>query len=188
MRKLNVYETVSLDGYFTDANGDMSWAHTSHDDAEWNAFVTGNASGGGSLLFGRITYEMMASFWPTPFAMEQMPVVAERMNDMPKVVFSGTLDRVSWCNTTLVKDDLAATVRRMKQEPGEDMAILGSGSIVSQLSQEGLIDEYQIVVKPIVLGAGRTPFDGLTKRLPLKRTRTRTFGNGNVVLYYEPMA
>jgi dihydrofolate reductase len=187
MPRLSVFETVSLDGYFTGANGDMSWAHSGSDDAEWNDFVAGNASGGGVLLFGRITYEMMAGFWPTPFAIDSLPVVAERMNNLPKVVFSGTLERVSWSNTTLVKDDMAATVRRMKEEPGEDMAILGSGTIVSQLAQEGLIDEYQIVVKPIVLGMGRTPFDGLTKRLALKRTSTRIFGNGNVVLYYQPM-
>jgi dihydrofolate reductase len=187
VRRLSVFETVSLDGYFTDASGDMGWAHNAAADAEWNDFVAGNASGGGPLLFGRVTYELMASFWPTPMAIRSMPVVAERMNNLPKIVFSGTLERASWNNTTLVKDDLAATVRRMKHESGENMAILGSGSIVSQLAQEGLIDEYQIVVKPVVLGAGRTLFDGLTRRLTLKRTRTRAFGNGNVVSYYEPM-
>lgn len=117
-----------------------------------------------------------------------MPIVAERMNSMPKVVFSRTLDKASWNNTKLVKGDMAAEVRKMKKEPGEGMAILGSGSIVSQLAPEGLIDEYQVVVNPIVLGKGRTMFDGVKEKLNLKLTKTRTFGNGNVVLCYEPMA
>jgi len=150
--------------------------------------VAGNASGGGVLLFGRITYELMAGFWPSPAAMEHMPVVAERMNNLPKVVFSRTLDRVSWSHTRLVKDDLAGEVARLREEPGEDMAILGSGSVVSQLAAHGLIDEYQIVVVPVVLGAGRTLFEGLERRLNLRLTRTRSFGNGNVLLCYAPSA
>jgi len=188
MRKLIVFNHVSLDGYFVDGAGDMSWAKADHQDAEWNAFVAGNASGGGVLVFGRVTYELMAGFWPTPFAIENMPVVAAGMNGMPKVVFSRTLDRASWNNTTLVKGDPAAEIRKMKQEPGEGMAILGSGAIVSQLAQEGLIDGYQVVVNPVVLGKGRTMFDGVREKLRLKLTKTRAFGNGNVLLCYESMA
>jgi len=186
MRKLMVFNHVTLDGYFTDAKGDMSWAHKQ--DAEWDAFVAQNAKGGGVLVFGRITYEMMAGFWPTPMALKSFPAVAERMNSLPKVVFSRTLDKASWNNTKLVKGDIAAEVRRMKQEPGEGMVIMGSGSIVSQLTQQGLIDEFQIVVNPIVIGKGRTMFEGLTDKLNLKQTRTRTFGNGNVLVCYEPAA
>jgi len=185
MRKLFVFNNVTLDGYFTDADGDMSWAHKN--DPEWNAFAADNAKGGGILLFGRITYELMVSFWPTSAALEIIPEVAEGMNNLPKVVFSRTLDQASWNNTKLVKSGLVEEVRQMKNEPGEDMVILGSGSIVSQLSEHGLIDEYQIVVNPIVLGKGRTMFDGLRKRLPMKRTKTRTFENGNVLLCYEPV-
>jgi dihydrofolate reductase len=166
----------------------MSWAKADHQDAEWDAFVTGNASGGGVLVFGRTTYEMMASFWPTPLAIESMPAVAEGMNSMEKVVFSRTLQQASWNNTKLVKGDLAVEIRKMKKESGKDMVILGSGSIVTQLAQEGLIDEYQIVVNPIVLGKGRTMFDGVKEKLRLKLTNTRTFGNGNVFLSYESMA
>lgn len=188
MRKLVVFNHVTLDGYFVDINGDMSWAKANQQDPEWNAFVAENASGGGVLVFGRITYELMASFWPTPFAIENMPVVAERMNSMPKVVFSRTLDQVSWNNTTLVKGDLPAEIRKLKQEPGEGMVIMGSGSIVSQLAQEGLIDEFQIVVNPVVLGKGRTMFDGIKEKLSLKLTKSRAFGNGNVLLGYEPRA
>ena len=188
MRKLIVFNHVSLDGYFTDAKGDMSFARNDRQDAEWDAFVASNASGGGTLLFGRITYELMASFWPTPFAAESMPVVAERMNNLPKVVFSRTLDKASWNNTKLVKSDMTGEIRRMKKELGEDMVIFGSGSIVSQLAQEGLIDEYQIVIDPVALGKGRTMFDGIKDKLPLKLKKTRAFGNGNVLLCYEPMA
>jgi dihydrofolate reductase len=188
MRKLIVFNHVTLDGYFTDRKGDMSWAHADKQDAEWNAFVAENSKGGGVLLFGRITYELMTSYWPTPLAAKHVPAVAERMNNLQKVVFSRTLDKASWSNTTLVKGDLAAEIRKMKKEPGEGMAILGSGSIVSQLAQEGLIDEYQIVVNPIVLGNGKTMFDTIKEKLTLKLTKTRTFGNGNLLLCYEPTA
>lgn len=188
MRKLIVFNHVTLDGYFVDRNGDMSWANAHQDDEEWNAFVSGNASGGGELLLGRVTYELMASFWPTPMAMELMPAVAEGMNRMRKVVFSRTLDDVSWSNTKLVKGDPAEEVRKMKAEPGDGMTILGSGSIVAQLAQESLIDEYQIVLNPIALGSGRSLFDGISKKLALKLANTRAFGNGNVLLTYVPPA
>ena len=188
MRKLVVFNQVTLDGYFTGMNGDISWAHKDNQDAEWNAFVADNANTGGSLLFGRITYELMASYWPTPDAIKNDPVVAEAMNNLPKVVFSRTLKKASWNNTKLVKDGMPAQIRKMKKEPGKDMAILGSGSIVSQLAQEGLIDEYQIVVNPVVLGKGRTMFDGVKEKLTLKLTKKRTFVNGNVLLCYETMS
>ncbi len=186
MRKLAVFNSISLDGYFTDANADMSFAHNAHPDAEWDAFVSGNAQGGGTLLFGRITYELMASFWPTPAATENMPVVAERMNNLSKVVFSRTLDKALWNHTRLIKDDMIGEVQKMKKELVEGMAVMGSGSIVSQLAQHGLVDEYQIVVVPVVLGKGRTMFEGIQTKQLLKLTKTRPFENGNVYLCYEP--
>ena len=186
MRKIIVFNQCTVDGYFADMNGDMSWAH--NNDAEFDAFVAGNASAGGELLFGRITYELMASYWPTPYAIENDPVVAKGMNDLPKVVFSRTLAKASWNNTKLVKSGMAAEIRKMKKEPGKDMVIMGSGSIVSQLAQEGLIDEYQIVVIPVVLGKGRAMFDGIKEKLTLKLIKSRTFRNGNVFLCYEPIA
>ena len=108
------------------------------------------------------------------------------MNDKPKVVFSRTLHQARWKNTRLVNGDIADEIRRMKTEPGGDMVILGSGCIVAQLAARALIDEYQIVVNPIILGTGRTMFDGVKERLALRLTRTRTFGNGNVLLCYAP--
>ena len=161
MRKLVVFNNVTLDGYFAGPDGDFSWAHSGSDDAEFNAFVADNASGGGQLLLGRVTYDLMVSYWPTPAALKNDPIVAEGMNSMPKVVFSRTMTNASWSNTKLVKGDVAAEVRRLKKAPGPGMAILGSGSIVSQLAPEGLIDEYQIVMNPVVLGKGKTMFDGL---------------------------
>src|SRR3990172_758991 len=97
MPQLVVFNHITLDGYFSDISGGMSWAHK--EDAEWNAFVADNAKGGGVLVFGRITYQLMASSWPTPQALQSFPVVAERMNNLPKVVFSRTLDHASWNNT-----------------------------------------------------------------------------------------
>jgi len=188
MRKLIVFNHITLDGYFVDANGSMAWAKAGQDDPEYNAFVGENASGDGTLLFGRVTYDLMIKYWPTPMAKQHNPVVAEGMNNMPKFVFSRTMDHASWNNTTVVKGDLVSEVRKMKQESGNGIAILGSGSIVSQLAPAGLIDEYQVVVNPIILGKGRTMFDGVEEKLNLKLTKTRAFGNGNVFLCYEPMA
>jgi len=186
MRKLIVFNQVSLDGYIADAHGDMSWAHK--DDPEWTAFASENASGDGVLLFGRVTYDLMASYWPTPAALQNMPAVAEGMNRMPKVVFSRKMKKAAWQNTTLVKRDIVGAVHTMKSERGPGMVILGSGSIVSQLTEAGLIDEYQMTVNPVVLGKGKTMFEGVKKRVILRLTRTRPFTNGNVVLWYDRVA
>jgi len=185
-RTLGSFTHISLDGYYCDARGDMSFAHKPPQDTEWNEFVASNASGGGMLLFGRTTYDMMAAWWPTPMAAQAMPEVAASMNAMPKIVCSRTLSSANWTNTTLVKDDLVGTVRRMKEEAGPDITILGSGSIVTQLADAGLIDTFQVVLDPVALGAGKSLFSGLTKRLQLVLTNTRVFGDGSVVLWYAP--
>ncbi len=186
MRRLAVFNMISLDGYFVDANGDMSWAHSdrSHD-AEFNEWVQNNAKGGGELLFGRNTYDLMVKHWPTPAAKQNDPVVAEGMNSMKKVVFSRTMDRATWNNTKLVKDNMVEEVRKMKRESGPGMVIMGSGEIISQLAPEGLIDEYQMLVIPIILGKGRTMFEGVKEKINLKLTKSRAFANGNVLLSYE---
>jgi dihydrofolate reductase len=182
--KLAVFQNVSLDGYFVDRNSSMNWAKNDNDE-EFNAFASENAKGGGVLVFGRVTYEMMFSFWPTPQAREMFPVVAERMNEGPKVVFSRKMEKASWNNTQLVKGDLVSEMHKMKARPGEGMVILGSGSLVAQLAPAGLIDVYQVVVNPVVLGGGRTMFEGLKDDLRLKLTKSRTFKNGKVFLCYE---
>ena len=183
MRKLMMFNHVSLDGYFTDGNGDMSWAHSQ--DAEWQKFTSDNAGGEAEFLFGRKTYQMMASFWPTPRAMQTMPAVAKAMNETRKTVFSRSLTEAAWQNSRLVKGDPADEVRRMKAGKGPSLLIMGSGEIVAQLTQAGLIDEYQIVTVPLVIGRGRSLFEGVTTRPRLTLTKSRSFGNGNVVNWYQ---
>ena len=161
----------------------MSWAHRGSD-AEWNEFVSGNASGGGVLLFGRVTYDMMAGFWTTPEAKQMMPAVADGMNRMKKAVVSRSMHEAAWSNTTVIAD-LVPGVRALKGG-GEDVVILGSGSIVSQLTQARLVDEYQVVVIPVVIGKGRTMFEGVAGKVELRRKSTRSFQNGNVLLCFEP--
>jgi dihydrofolate reductase len=185
MRQVIVFNSVSIDGRFVDGGGDMSWAHNS--DPEFDEFTNGNARGGGGLfVFGRKTYEMMAGYWPTPQAIKAMPVVAKTMNDAGKLVFSRTLSKADWNNSRLVKTDPVEEVRRLKKEDGPGMVVMGSGSVVAQLAQANLVDEYQLVVVPVALGAGRTLFEGMKGRLGLKLTSSRAFKNGNVFLTYAP--
>jgi len=182
-RKISVFNNVSLDGYFTDGAGDMSWAHTV--DPEWQRFTNENAGGEAELIFGRKTYQMMASFWPTPEARQLMPEVAASMNRMRKHVFSHSLERAAWENSQVTKGDLVTEVRRLKSQAGPGLLIMGSVQIVSQLTQAGLIDEYQLVTVPLVLGSGRSLFEGVTTRPRLSLARTRTFQNGNLVAWYS---
>jgi dihydrofolate reductase len=185
MRRLTVFESISVDGYFTDASGDMSFAKEVEDDPQFEAFVAQNASGEGIMLFGRVTYQMMASFWPTPVAAQMLPEVAAGMNRRPKIVFSKTLREASWHNTTLVADDAVAHVRKLKEEPGPDLVVLGSGSIVSQLADAGLVDEFQFAIIPIALGSGRSLFETATNPVPLRLRESRSFSNGILFLKYE---
>ncbi len=191
MRKLIIFNNISLDGYFADTTGGLSWAHTpsDDDDDEYKAFVEGNASGGGQLLLGRITYELMVRYWPTQEAAENDTAIAEGMNSMQKIVFSRTLNSLAWNNSRIVKGDIVETVRQLKELPGEKgMAILGSGSIIAQLAPTRLIDEYQVVINPVVLGRGRTMFDGIEQSVKLNLIKSRTFNNGKIFLCYEPTA
>ncbi|HEY7634867.1 MAG TPA: dihydrofolate reductase family protein [Gemmatimonadales bacterium] len=186
MPKLVAFINLTLDGFFAGPKGELGWAHLRAGDPEWDAFVGENAKSGGTLLLGRVTYEMMVSYWPTPEAKKNDPVVAEGMNSAPKIVFSRKLDHVSWNNTRLMRADPASEVRKLKQESGPALATLGSGSIVSQLTQAGLIDEYQIVVHPVIIGQGKALFPGVKDMKTLALKKTRAFKNGNVLLSYEP--
>ena len=189
MRKLSVFNSVSLDGYFTGEGGDLAWAYKGSDDPEWVAFTTGNASGAtGPLILGRKTYEMMVSYWPTEAAKEAYPAAAEGMNRTEKIVFSRTLKDAKWSNARVVRSDPAAEIRRLKAETGPDMIILGSGTIVALLAGAGLIDSFQLVVCPVVLGKGRTMFEGIAG-FDLRLTgKPRSFRNSKVVLTYERAA
>jgi dihydrofolate reductase len=180
-----VFNSVSIDGYFTDANGDMSWAHKNADDEEFQKFTSENASGDASLLFGRKTYEMMKSFWPTPEAKKQMPKVAEGMNHSEKIVFSKSLKDPGWENARVISGDVVGEVKELKASKGPGIVIMGSGTIISQLAPSGLIDALHIIVVPVVVGAGRTMFEG-DPQMWWKLASTRTFKNGRILQIYNP--
>lgn len=186
VRPLSVFNHLSLDGYFSGPGGDISWFKSAID-AEFQEFSSASVGGADLMLFGRVTYEMMASYWPTPAATQQNPVVAEGMNRTPKIVFSRTLTRATWSNTRIVKNHVAAEIRKLKAEPGKGLVLLGSGSLIAQLAPQGLIDSFSCMLNPVALGAGKTMFAGIAEQLALKLMSTRTFKNGNVLLNYEPM-
>jgi dihydrofolate reductase len=176
---------LSIDGYYADEKGDTSWAH-GEDDPEFEAFTTKNAGSGGTLLMGRKTFETMAAYWPTPEAKKAWPEVAKGMTDAQKVVLSRTLTSSDWENTRFVKGDLAKEVEKLKREADSDITILGSGAIVKELAEARLIDVLQFVVSPVALGAGKSIFAGVEKKLVLELTHSRSFKNGVVVLDYAP--
>lgn len=182
-RKVILFNHSSLDGFFAGPNGELDWPQV---DDEMHQHAMDSSQSGGGLLLGRVTYELMAQYWPTPAAMEADPVVAEAMNRLPKYVFSRTLDEAHWDNTTLIREDAAGAIARLKQEPGESLTILGSANLAAALHDRRLIDEYHVLVNPIVLGRGRPLFEGVTDRLPLRLCSTRTFPGGTVLLRYEP--
>ncbi len=183
MRKLFVFNMVTLDGFFEGPNQDISWHNV---DAEFNEFAEEQLATIGIIVFGRVTYEGMASFWPTPFAIENDPVIAARMNAFPKIVISRTLDRADWNNTRLIKDNVAEEITRLKQQPGNDLAIFGSANLAASLMQMGLLDEFRIMVNPVVLGKGTPLFQDVSQPLKLTLIKARTFDSGNVLLYYQP--
>ncbi len=190
MRKLFEFNLVTLDGYFEGPNRDISWHNVTSGsgmDAEFNEYAIDMLNSVDTLLFGRVTYELMARYWPSQDAVKNDPIVAGKMNTLPKIVFSRTLSTVEWNNTRLIKENIVEEIKKMKQQPGTDMVILGSGSIVSKFAQRGLIDEYRIMVNPVVLGNGTPLFNGIKDKLNLKLLKTRTFKSGNVLLYYEPV-
>lgn len=184
MRKITAFNFVTLNGYFKGPNGDISWHKHG---TEENEYAADMLKSGNTLLFGRVTYELMVSYWPTLDAIKNDPIVAKGMNYADKIVFSRTLKKVEWKNARLVKDNIAEEIKKMKQMPGKDMTLLGSGSILTQFAEQGLIDEYQIMVDPVVLGDGTPILKNIKQKLDLKLTSTRTFKSGVVVLCYQPV-
>lgn len=184
MGKLTAFNFITMNGYFKGPNEDISWHR--HGEEE-NEYANEGLQSGSTLLFGRVTYEMMASFWPTPMAMETAKATAEGMNKAEKIVFSRTLKKAEWNNTRIVKDNILEEVKKLKQMPGKDMTLLGSGSIITQLAEQGLIDEYLVMVDPVALGDGTPILKGITNKLDLQLTNTRTFKSGIVLLCYQPV-
>jgi dihydrofolate reductase len=184
MRRVLFFMMVSLDGYFEGDNRDIDWHNT---DEEFNDFAIAQLNEVDTLLFGRVTFDMMAAYWPTEAAIRDDPVVAGQMNSLQKIVFSKTLTECPWQNTRLVKQHFAAEAMKLKQQPGKDMIILGSSRLAVMFLEHSLLDEARIMVNPVVLGRGQSVFHGINDRLRLRLVRTRTFLSGNVLLHYEPV-
>ena len=187
MGKIGSFTHVSLDGFFAGPNGEIDWFKSQdEEDREFAARASGQS---GTLIFGHTTYEMMASYWPTPGAIKADPDVARAMNTTPKIVFSRTMKPVRdgpvWKNVRIVPEMNRDRILNMKREADGDFVILGSGSIVQQFARLGLIDEFQLIVNPIILGAGKYLFSGVN-RMNMKLLESRTFGNGKVYLRYRP--
>ncbi len=184
MRPVVMLNRVSIDGFFAGPNGEIDW-FIRDPEVDQAAHGVGQAD---TILFGRVTYQMFESVWPKiavdPNAPEDARKTANEINEMTKLVFSKTLNQVTWENSKLFKGNPAAEVNRLKQGNGPGMMIFGSGTIVQQLAAEGLIDEYLLVVTPVVLGAGKPLFKDL-KRLGLELLEARGFKSGNVLLHYR---
>lgn len=174
---------TTLDGFFEGPNQDISWHNV---DEEFNEFAIDQLNETGTLLFGRITYQGMASYWPTDAAIHDDPEVAGLMNSLSKIVFSRTLDKPEWNNSRLVKNNVVEEVSKLKQQPGKDIAIFGSSDLAVTLAEQGLIDEYRIIVNPLFLGGGTPLLKGIKEKVNLKLLNARIFKSGNVLLYYAP--
>lgn len=187
MRKAFLFMMVSLDGFFEGVDHDLSWHNI---DGEFGEFVIEQTREVGVMLFGRRTYQMMESFWPTEYAREVDPIVAELMNTTPKVVFSKTLEKVveglHWKNVRLVRDSVVEEIKKLKGKPGKDLAVFGSNNLSVGLLEMGLLDEIRVMVNPVVIGDGTPLFKGIKDRFKLKLFKTKTFHNGNVLLCYQP--
>lgn len=183
MRKVVMFNRISVDGFFAGPNGEMDWfIHDPEVDKALHEMMQPD-----TILFGRVTYQMFESHWPNvardPNAPQEARILADELNQMTKVVFSKTLQEVTWENSKLVKGNVIDEVRKLKQGNGPDMVIFGSGTIVQQLTAEGLIDEYLIAVTPVILGAGKPLFKDV-KKLSLELLEAKSFQSGNVVLHY----
>lgn len=183
MRKVVLFNMVSLDGYFESPDGDINW-HTV--DEEFNQFAIDQLDAADGLIFGRVTYELMAGYWPTPAALADDPLIANRMNALPKIVFSRTLEKVDWNNTRIIKANIVEELTSLKQQPGKDLLIFGSADLAAALIQNCLIDEFRVMVSPLILGGGTPLFQRIKTQLDLKLLEVKTFRNGNVLLTYQP--
>jgi dihydrofolate reductase len=182
MRKVILSNLVSLDGFFEGPNRELDWFVVNDEFFEYAKELLNSVD---TILFGRVTYEQMASYWPTPAAAGNDPVISSKMNNLSKIVFSRTIPSVEWNNSRLIKGNMAEEISKMKQQSGKDMVIFGSGSIVSTLMQSGLIDEYRIILNPVVLGKGNPLFKGIKDKIDLKLLQIKTFNTGVVILYYS---
>jgi dihydrofolate reductase len=178
MRKLFWQMMMSLDGFMEGPNRELDWFVT---DDEFGQYVVEMGKSIDTILFGRVTYQMMAEYWPSSKEPE-----APMMNELPKIVFSRTLKRVDWKNSRLASADVAEEIARLKRQPGKDIALFGSADLASTLMRLGLIDEYRFFVNPVVLGRGHPTFKNVKDKVALKLSKATPFRSGNVLLYYQP--
>ncbi len=184
MRTTYLFNMVTVDGYF---EGPKKWVIDWHNvDAEFNDFAIRQLDATDLLVFGRVTYEGMASYWPTQRAIKNDPMVAGRMNSMAKVVASKTLRKADWNNTTLIQTGIEREIASLKREPGKEIGIFGSANLAATLINAGLVDEFRIIVNPVFLGKGTGLFSDL-QRTNLKLLDATTFESGNVLLRYVPL-
>lgn len=184
MPKLFSFLFASLDGYHETHDREIDWQDV---DEEFGNFDLPQLDEAGTLLLGRVTYEGFAEFWSTPAAHEADPVRAKRINAMPKVVVSRTLREVRWENTTIIGADVDAELRTLKEQPGQDILVIGSARLTAYLIQAGLLDEVRVMVSPVLLGSGNPAFP-VSGQVSMELLQSRQFGNGNMLLIYRPQA
>jgi len=178
MRKVIVSNLASVDGFFEGPNKELDW-HVADD--EFFAYARDMLQKADVLLFGAVTYKLMVAYWPTAPPDE----IADKMNNLPKIVFSKTLKKVEWKNSRLVSGSIQEEVSKLKQQPGKDIVVLGSAKLASPLLQAGLVDEYRVIVNPVLLGKGNPLFTGITERIRLKLLAAKVLGSGVVILSYQ---
>ena len=178
MRRLIVSNVMSLDGFFEGPNHEFNWFTP---DEEFFAYAREMLRSVDTILFGRRTYEHMANYWPSAPRDE----IADAMNSLPKVVFSSTLENAAWNNTRLIRGNISEEVTKLKSMPGKDMVILGGAMLASYLLEEGLIDEYRVVLAPLLLGKGNPLFKNIRQTIQLKLQKTRLLRSGVIVVYYQ---
>ena len=182
MRKLFAFNMVTLDGFFEGPNGEIDWHNA--DNEEFNEFAIEQTGEVDTLLFGRKTYQLMASYWPTETAINADPIVADLMNRLSKFVFSRTLESVEWNNTRLIHENAQNEIKELKTQQGKDMAIFGSANLISSIMD--VIDEHRVMVNPILLRRGEPLFKNTGDKIKLQLVNARRFNSGNVLLTYRP--
>jgi dihydrofolate reductase len=176
-----VSNLMSLDGFFEGPNRQLDWHVV---DEEFFAYAVEMLGSVDTILFGRTTFDMMAAYWPkTP-----SDPIADKMNGLRKIVFSNTLNSTDWAHSTIVSGDAAVEVARLKTLPGMDMVILGSARLASSLLRAGFIDEYRVIVNPVILGSGNRLFPNFENRVSMQLSGVRPFASGNVMLLCQPQA